>query len=231
MSEETKPTENMHTITIAEYNELKAQASRVQALEASLGEEKTKYSTLNSEYEIIKSKKKIEGPSREDIEKELRDQYGNQLTEAQQKAEGFEAKLRKMLVTDKVIGALGDKITPSAKRWLTQEIEKECDLEGDYDNHKIIIKDDKGTKRWSSKTPNAEMNLDEYGEELSTRYPEFFKSSARAGDGDNGTKVSTPVGTVSLSSSDVQRMSQGELNKIAKENPKLLSTYLKENGQ
>lgn len=230
MSEE-ETTKNEITLSVAEYNELKAQASRVQSLETALGEEKNKYTALNTEYETIKSKKKIEGPSREEIEQELRNQYGEQLTDAQKKAQTYEAKLRRILVTDKVLNALGDKITPAGKKWLAMEIEKECDIEGDYDNGKIIVKDPEGKKRWSNKVPNAEMDASEYGEELSTRYPEFFKSSVRSGDGDNVHKSTSPVNFANVSSADIDRMDQSQLNKLAKENPKVLHTYLKENGQ
>lgn len=227
MSDETTPTNQM-TVSISEYNELKAQASRVQALETALGEEKTKYSNLNAEFEVIKSKKKIDGPSKEELEAQVREEYAQKYSEVEAKAKQFEGLYRSAVITDTVIAKLQDKVIPSALKYLKQDIEKECDLEGDLASRNIIIKDAEGKTKWSAKTANQKMSVDEYIEELAQRAPEFFKSNARGGEVDNTQKgVNTQTNVRKLSWADMEGMSQADISKIAMEDPKALDQLFK----
>lgn len=111
------------------------------------------------------------------------------------------------------MGKLSDRIVPSAQRWIRQEIERECDLEGDLKSPKIIVKDDQGNVRWSAKKPNEKMDVEEYSEVLESRYPEFFKSSAKGGEQDNRNKGNAPT-TTSLTLERIANMSDAELRKV-----------------
>lgn len=222
MSDEQTADTNKITIDISEYNRLKASDLRVSALETDLGKEREKIGTLTSEYEALKKTKKIDGPSKEDLEKEIRSAVQAQIDELSNKTTNYEARIKKMLVTDKVLNALGDKVIPDAKRYLIHDIERECELEGDLDAPRIVFKDERGNKMYSSKKADSDMDIEEYVEKLQSRAPSFFKSNTRGAEGDNGNKSTSTNKTSFLTKEDVDTMSREDLHKIAKENPERL---------
>jgi hypothetical protein len=222
MSDEQTTDTNKITIDISEYNRLKASDLRVSALETDLGKEREKIGTLTSDYESLKKTKKVDGPSKEDLEKEIRSAVQAQIDELSNKNTSYEARIKKMLVTDKVLNALGDKVIPDAKRYLIHDIERECELEGDLDAPRIIFKDERGNKMYSSKKADSDMDIEEYVEKLQARAPSFFKSNTRGAEGDNGNKTTSTNKTSFLTKEDVDTMSREDLHKIAKENPERL---------
>lgn len=217
MSEE-KDTSKIE-ISIEEYNSLKASRGEVETLRSKLQEQSTQLSSLTSEHEELKTKKlPKEGPKREEVEAEVRAQFASKLEEAEKKAGTFEKKLRELTVTDRVMSAIQDRVVPSAQKWLRQEIEKECDLEGDYSSPVIVVKDENGNIRWSSQRPDQKMNVEEYTGVLENRYPEFFKSSARSSESaSNATKTVNPSSSTgaNLTFDDLSRMSNEELSKVS----------------
>lgn len=225
MSEEAKPQENVVSISIAEYNQLKSESMRVKTLEQTIADEKNKYSSLNTEYETLKATKAKNGPSAEDIEREVRSKVQDELTGLQAEKGKYEAQLRKLIITDKIMGLMAGRLTPSAEKFLKYEIEKECDIEGGFDNPAIIIKDPAGNPRWSPKQMNQKMAESEYIEELETRYPDFFKSNSKPAEPNSRPSQNSPSnfneGTVSWS--QVQNMSDAELRKV---DPKQLDALL-----
>lgn len=222
MSDEQTADTNKITIDISEYNRLKASDLRVSALETDLGKEREKIGTLTSEYEALKKTKKIDGPSKEDLEKEIRSAVQAQIDELSNKTTNYEARIKKMLVTDKVLNALGDKVIPDAKRYLIHDIERECELEGDLDAPRIIFKDERGNKMYSSKKADSDMDVEEYVERLQSRAPSFFKSNTRGAEGDNGNKTTSTNKTSFLTKEDVDSMPREELHRIAKDEPERL---------
>lgn len=222
MSDEQTADTNKITIDISEYNRLKASDLRVSALETDLGKEREKIGTLTSEYEALKKTKKIDGPSKEDLEKEIRSAVQAQIDELSNKTTNYEARIKKMLVTDKVLNALGDKVIPDAKRYLIHDIERECELEGDLDAPRIVFKDERGNKMYSSKKADSDMDIEEYVEKLQSRAPSFFKSNTRGAEGDNGNKSTSTNKTSFLTKEDVDTMPREELHRIAKDEPERL---------
>lgn len=213
---------NKITIDISEYNRLKASDMRVSVLETDLGKEREKIGTLTSDYETLKKTKKVDGPSKEDLEREIRSAVQAQIDDLASKNTSYEARIKKMLVTDKVLNALGDKVIPDAKRYLIHDIERECELEGDLDAPRIVFKDERGNKMYSSKKADSDMDIEEYVEKLQSRAPSFFKSNTRGAEGDNGNKSTSTNKTSFLTKEDVDTMSREDLHKIAKENPERL---------
>lgn len=223
MSEETvKKDPNMIEITIKEYNTLRADAGRMTAAESMLNEERGKYEALQSEFETFKATKKFTGPSKEELEAQVRGEFADKLTELERKATEFEGLYRTTVIGDSIMGKLGDRIVPSAQKWIRQDIEKECDLEGDLKSPKIIVKDDQGNVRWSAKKPNEKMDVEEYAEVLESRYPEFFKSSAKGGEQDNRNKGNAPIQS-SISFDKVGQMTDQEIRAL---DPKTLDALI-----
>ena len=204
-------------ISIEEYNSLKAVRSEAETLRSKLAEQQTRLTTLSAEHEELKTKKAPkDAPKREDIEAEVRREFGEKLQSVEQSKAALEKRLRDLTVTDRVMSAIQDRVVPSARKWLRQEIEKECDIEGDLSSPTIVVKDEQGNIRWSSKRPDQKMNVDEYTEVLQTRYPEFFKSAARAGESNANTQKTTMSHTEAsaLTFDDLANMSNEELAKV-----------------
>ena len=207
--------ENTISISIEEYNRLKAQTSEIKGYQAQIQETESKFAGLASEYEEFKTKKSPKSPSREELETEVRKEYGEKFTQNENQVKDLQSKLKNLSVTDKVLSKLNGKVLPSALKFLRSEIERECDIEGDIYDGQVIVKDDAGNVRWSPNQADKKMDADEYVNLLSHRYSDFFLSTARAGEKDNtDKKYSTSASQSNISMNDLSRMSQEELNKI-----------------
>lgn len=205
-------------ISIEEYNGLKSSSGENATLRSNLQEAQNKYASLATEHEELKSKKAPkEGPKREEIEAEVRREFGEKLQAAETSSKTLEKQLRQLTVTDRVMSAIQDRVVPSAQKWLRSEIEKECDIEGDFSSPVIVVKDEAGNVKWSAKRPDQKMNVEEYTEALESRYPEFFRSGAR-GSESNGNTTKTPLQTstnsATLTFNDLEGMSNEEIAKI-----------------
>lgn len=210
--------ESTHTaIKIEDYNKLKASEKRLGTTESKLQDQITETETLKASYaDLEKKKQPKQGATkeeREEIEQLVRQELGEKLTATEKQKAELETRLKALTVTDRVMGALGDKVVPSAKKWLRQEIEKECDIDGDLSDPTVVVKDEKGNVRWSAKKPDQKMDVAEYTEVLQSRYPEFFASSAKPGEKESGTKTdgSTPAYVGQLSWDKISGMSDAEL--------------------
>jgi hypothetical protein len=216
-TEETKS--ELVSLPVAEYNQLKSQLQGLQSYKLKLDERESELNALKSSLEEIKSKK---APSREEIEQQLRTEFSEKLTSYEQEKTDLASKLKRLTVTDKVMSAIGDSILPDAKKFIRMEIEKECDLEGDYESGKIVIKDDNGHKRWSTKTPDKEMDVEEYvSEVLRNRYQSFFKSDARSSEPQQGESrhYTSTNSNQSFSIEKAEKMTQEQLNELALKDP------------
>lgn len=223
---ENKPDSNSVTISIAEFNQLTANKAKLELAENQLREEKNKYTSLQSEHEALKLAKKSTGPSKEEIEQQVRQEIAAELDEVKGKATNYEGQLRKMIITDKVMSLLAGKLTPSAEKFLRYEIEKECDIEGDFQNPTIIVKDQNGNPVWSKSSMNQKMGADEYVNVLEERYPDFFKSSTRSGEsGNKPNNTTSPSMGGDVSWSKAEKMSTDELKKLG---PAALDNLLKQ---
>jgi len=183
--------EKTHTaVSIEDYNKLKAESARLKTTETKLQEQISANESLKNDFSDLEKKKQPKQGAtkeeREEIEAAVRAELGGRLTEAETKTQTLEKQLRSATVTDRVMQSLGDKVVSSAQKWIRQEIEKECDIEGDFSNPTVVVKDEKGNVRWSAKKPDQKMDLSEYSEVLQSRYPEFFVSTARQGEADKG---------------------------------------------
>lgn len=208
------------TLSVSEYNQMKASLEKIKGID----ELKATYeSQINELNEKLKSKKQPEGIKREDVEKEIRSELSKEIEETQKERDQLKSHLKRVSVTDKVLGALGDSVMGGAKKWIAQEIEKECDIEGDFDNGQIIVKDENGNIRWSATKPDQKLGVDEYAGILKQRYPEFFNSTTRSAEPQQGNRVSgntTSNNKGAVSFQDLERMSETERKTLAKENPR-----------
>jgi predicted RNase H-like nuclease (RuvC/YqgF family) len=226
--EQTEPEKkNKIEISIEEYNNLKSLSSQIDIFKKQIADKENQYASLASEYEDFKSKK-VKTPSKDEIEAELRKEYGDKLKSYEEQTKDLSTKIKSLTVTDKVVSQLQGKVVASAIPWLRQEIEKECDLEGDYSDGQVIVKDKNGNIRWSANQPDKKMDIDEYVGLLSSRYPDFFVSTARGGEKDTSQKGLSPyqANNQSITLQDVERMSDADLAKV---DPKVLSTLLPKN--
>ena len=207
--------ENTINISIEEYNRLKAQSSEIKTYQTKLQDNESRYAGLATEYEDFKTKKSPKLPSREELEAEVRREYGEKFSQNENQLKDLQGKLKNLSVTDKVLSKLNGKVIPSALKFLRSEIERECDIEGDIYEGQVIVKDDSGNVRWSPNQADKKMDVDEYVNLLSSRYSDFFLSTAREGEKDNTAKKFTTDSTNSnLSFSDISRMTQAELDKV-----------------
>jgi hypothetical protein len=222
MSDETQTEEKkseLVSLPVAEYNQLKSQLQGLQSYKLKLDEKESELATLKASVDELKSKKT---PSRDEIEQQLRTEFGERLTSYEQEKADLAAKLKRLTVTDKVMSLIGDSILPDAKKFIRMEIEKECDLDGDFESGKIVIKDDNGNKRWSTKTPDKEMDAEEYVSEiLRNRYQSFFKSDARSSEPQQGESrhYTGNTGGQTFSLEKAEKMSQEQLNELALKDP------------
>jgi hypothetical protein len=187
MAEEKNQEEQQDTNTISvsveEYNGMKARLQGLQTFQIKVQEKEAELEKLRSEINEVKSKK---SPSKEEIEQALRNEFAEKLTLTEKQAKELQSKLKTLTVTDKVMGAVGDKILPDARDFLKMEVEKECDLDGEFENGQIVIKDEHGNIRWSAKRPNERMSIEEYWEMKASQRPSLFKSNARGAEPVNG---------------------------------------------
>jgi hypothetical protein len=213
MSTENETEKNTVTISISEYNRLQAKDGLIQSLEQKLAAAQTSYTTLSTEFETVKNSKS-KGPTREEIETQVRQELGQKIAEAETAKSDYERKYKTAVVTDKVLGVLkSNNLFPWATDYVKSTIEAECDLNGDV----IIIKDETGQERWSDKTPNQKMGIEEYAEVLKNRKPELFESTAKQGAPDQGQRMSTNQKSTTLTWQDVDRMTPAELKKVPTE--------------
>jgi hypothetical protein len=229
MAEDTDKKENTITIDVAEYNALKAQSEKLGKLESTITEKESTIAELKTA--MSEAQKNTKGPKREEIEAEIRSELSERITSAEKARDELLGKLKSVTITDKVMNAIGPKIVPSAQKWIRQEIEKECDIDGDFDNGELVIKDEKGNIRWSAKTPDKKMNVEEYQEVLMTRYPEFFQSNARSAETNTGqrlTGVQTQSGTMTLT--QFQNLDDKGLRDFASKNPREFDQLLNQLG-
>jgi hypothetical protein len=187
MSEEQQKEEisqpNTVSVSVEEYNGMKAKLQGLQTFQIKLQEKETELEKLRNEINEVKSKK---APNKEEIEQQLRNEFAEKLTSTEAQAKQFQSKLKALTVTDKVMSVIGDKVLPDARKFLRMEVEKECDLEGDFDSGQIIVKDEQGNTRWSPHRPNERMSIEEYSDVLKSRYPTLFQSNARSAEPVNG---------------------------------------------
>ena len=170
------------TLSVEEYNRLKAQNGQILKLEKDLEIYKTENLNLSGQLEEAKKKTTIKGPNREEIEAEIRKELGEKLSALENDKTAIERKYKNVVVVDKVINALmGEGLHKWAPQYLRNKIEQECDLEGD----EVVIKDERGNARWSSETPDKKMTIAEYAKMFKNVSPEMFESTVKDGTGDS----------------------------------------------
>lgn len=219
---EAKP--NTISISIEEYNRLKAKDGHIQTLESQIESYKTANAQVASELEEVK-KQKIKTPNREEIEESIRRELGEKLTAAEQRALENEKKYKSAVVTDKVLAELQrEKMFPWANTYVKSFIEKECDLDGDQ----IIIRDERGNPRYSTVKVDQKMDVTEYANLIKTRQPEFFESTTRSGVPEGGEKAgNSSAGVKGMTWDQIARLDGKDLTKIANENPEVLDELIR----
>jgi len=202
------------SLSVEEYNKLKAQVQGVQTFQMKIQDRDRELEKLRNDLNEVKSKK---APSREEIEQEIRTELNGKLTQTEQEKAQLANRLKSLTVTDKVMSILGDKLVPDARKFIRMEIEKECDLEGDFDSGQIVVKDENGNIRWSATKPDQKMSADEYAEMLKSRYPSFIASNARSAEPVNGAhkmQGQTTSTQRKYTMADFEKMTDAELNEV-----------------
>ena len=213
MADDTTPETPTNTISISieEYNRLKAKDGHIQKLESQISEFKTTTNNLTSELETVKSSK-IKTVNKEEIEEQVRREFGERLTAAEQRALENEKKFKTAVVTDRVLNELQkEKLLPWAADYVKRDIEKYCDLDGDS----IVIKDDNGEPRWSNITPAKKMDISEFVGDFKSKAPQMFGSNAREGVPESGeSRGPTNKDFTKLTWAEVQRLPDEDIAKI-----------------
>lgn len=211
---------NEITLSISEYNALKADAERAKILGETVAQRDARIAEVQTA--LTEAQKQTKGPKRDEIEAEIRAELGERITKSESEREQLFNRLKSITVTDKVMTAIQPRLIPSAAKWIRQEIEKECDIDGDFENGELVVKDEKGNVRWSAKHPDKKMTVDEYQEVLVSRYPEFFQATARGGEPVTpGTKMQcVNVAGTNLTVAQFKQMDDNQLRDLAKTNPR-----------
>jgi hypothetical protein len=215
---DTQADPNVVSVSVEEYNKMKAQLQGLQTYQIKLTEKESELERIRQEANELKNKK---APSREEIEQQLRDEFAQKLSTYEEENKQLSTKLKTITVTDKVMNVAGDRLLPDARKFLRMEVEKEADLD---ETGNIIFKDEQGNTMWSHKRPNEKMNLDEYWEIKASQLPSLFQSSSRSAEPVNGANKyqSSPSSNRSYTWAQLERMSEEEFKSVPIEEKKRL---------
>ncbi len=209
MSEEGKPTtqQSLQAISIDEHNKV---LERARNFEAKLtdyekrfnGIDPERYKALNEEVSILRKEaaggdpRKIEdliSKERHELEQALEKRYSSKLTETETTLKQREGELRRLKVIKPAMIEAAKYFQPDQLSLLEPVIESSLDLEGD----EIIVKGKENKPMPSVKEPrNSKMGLDEFFENLVSKYPSSAKSTMQPGGKQAGTKMIPLTGKV-----------------------------------
>lgn len=209
---------NKITISISEYNSLRAKDGEINMLKDQIG-------NLSKSISELETKKK-ETPKQDNskLEEEIRNQFAEKLAQAEKIAQEYQSKYKSAVISDRVLRQLeNEKLFTWAASYIKPVIERDCDIEGEN----IIVKDANGQPRWSEVKPNQKMDVSEYVQVLKKMQPEFFDSNARSNAGESNYNSSASNKSV-ISIDTLRNKTQKEINALAMKDPKAYDEMLKQ---
>lgn len=117
-----------------------------------------------------------------DVKVGLEKEYGEQLTGLKTQKEQIEAKLKKVLITDRATSIAAGLFNDDAIEFIRMKVEMDCDLDGED----IRIKGEDGFKR-SKADPTKPMSINEYLQSIAEAHPSLAKPKGKGGT-DTGQK-------------------------------------------
>jgi len=151
-------------------------------LEKFAGIDVEKYHAVLEDYDNLR-KEKATG-SREEIDaliedkrKEIEGAYKTHLDEAKNKSLTLEKELKQLRVVDRAKTKAAVKFNEDALDLIQNPIERDLD----FIDGAIVVRDAGGELRRSPNDPSKNMDLDEYLDELASRFPSIVKSDYRGG--------------------------------------------------
>lgn len=221
----TQQTTSTVALSVLEYNQLVAKQQKYEQDIAYLQKQIQDVSNNKKPDTTTKTK----GADNDDEKKALQEQ----LNALASQTDGYKKQLKGKTITAEISPKLSQIFVSDAQGWVMRDVLNELDLEGDdFTAPKITVKDSAGQVRWSKTKPNERMGLDEYIEELKTRFPSFVATNFKRGEGNNisGTTKAATSG-VGLTIEDIQTMTDEDLRTLAMDPTKRkdLSKFLKFN--
>jgi len=182
---EEKPVENKVDVAAIEERARRFEAQYTDAqkqMERFKGIDPERYHAILEDYENLRKEKASGSPEEIDRlisekKQEIEGAYKSHLDEARTKAEQLERELKQLRVVDRAKSKAAARFTTDALELIQSPIERDLDfVDGD-----IVVKDVNSEIRRSPKDPSRHMNLDEYLDELATKFPSIVKSDFRGG--------------------------------------------------
>lgn len=180
-------TEQPPTISVDEFNRIKARAERFEA-QAVDWEKKFKGVDIEAlkaaaeERDILRKQVSEKDWKAEDIMKEAdiraEKRYSSKLTELQTERDTLASRLKDTRVVSTAIREAAAYFNADSIPLIESVIRRELDLDKDDE---IIVKDERGEPRYSKADPRQKMAVKEYLEELAGRFPSCAKSEMQAG--------------------------------------------------
>ena len=119
-------------------------------------------------------------------EAELRKELAKEIDTHKQRADQLGSRVKELEVTDKVFAIAAGRFNDDTHEDVKAKIRQFCDLGEDG---QIIVKDDKGKPRYSTKNPSAPMSPAEFTDWLVEQRPSWAKPTMTSGVKDPGQKV------------------------------------------
>lgn len=226
MSEESnteKTTENEMTISVQEYNQLTSKINSIADLQKELSTKNESISELTAKLEELSkpknSKSKEPEATREQIEADIRKAVQDEINSYKTQNEKLQTTLKNKIVTDQVLGALRTKgLLPDLENYIRTDIDKYCKLEGDdFEQANIVIVDDQGNSRWSSKNAGQKLSIQELADEWVSEKPAFFSSGVKQSPGNFGGNTKTSSGVAGITNDTFRNMPREKQDELLKD--------------
>lgn len=157
-------------------------------------------------------------------EKKIRDELQPLLESATKDKQSLSEQLKELKVVDGVFTKIGNKFNDDMQSFVKDIIRNNIDLD---DQGNFIIKDKDGKARYSASSANKLMTVEEFADELTSKYPSAVRSSVPAGLKQKGqTGVSGDISVdryLKMSAEQRLQIPDNERRKLALEAVKTLS--------
>lgn len=140
--------------------------------------------------EAIKDPKELE----ETITKEIESRFSSRINELETTNESTSKELKQLRVTNVIEREAAEVMLPEGIKLIKPIVDRHCD----YEDGRIVIKDDEGKVRYSKKNPKEKMSVREYIDELADEYPAIAKATGSGGGRESGQTQQREGGEMSL---------------------------------
>lgn len=203
--------------------ELQAQ---LQEVTGKLNKYETDVASLKTENEKLKKAKKerddrlskdAEGGDKEAMERvktELRNEFVEREERLKKDVEARDSELKQLRVTGAAMTKAATIFNADSLELIEGKVNRFCD----WQDGKIVIKDDKGEIRYSETNPRMLMGLDEFLKELAGKHPSIAIATGKQGAQQEGTKrQGNNTNAKDYSVAELMRASPEEQNRMIQE--------------